>query len=235
MIHFGLLGPLEVAIDGKQVDIGGIQPRTVLAVLLAAAARVVSADAIADAVWGDDAPASATGTLQSYVSRLRRVLEPGRGRGEQGTLLLYEPPGYRLAVPGDAVDFRRFEALADNGRALLTAGDLHRARTALTAAGELWRGPALAEFADHEFATGLATRLEERRLATLEDRMEAELAVGNHGAVVSELAELVTAHPLREGLRVHRPWASIAAAAKPMPCGPSTTPDGPCARSSAST
>ena len=202
-MRFGLLGTLEVVDDrGEVVDLGGLQPRTVLAILLVAGGRVVTADAVVDELWGDEPPATATGTLQSYVSRLRRVLEASRGRSDH-KVLLWEPPGYRLAVPPEDVDLHRFEVLADEGRSLLSAGRTEEAREALTAAEALWRGPAMAEFRDREFAAGLARRLEERRLAAREDRIAADLALGHHAAVAGELSELVAAHPLREELRAH--------------------------------
>ncbi|HEV3498100.1 MAG TPA: AfsR/SARP family transcriptional regulator, partial [Actinomycetes bacterium] len=172
-----------------------------LAVLLAAAGRVVTAEALVDVLWGDDPPASAPGTLQSYVSRLRRELEPARGRGEEARLLRWEPPGYRLAVEANDVDFRRFEVLADRGRSLLAEGKAAEARDVLLEADALWRGPALVEYRDREFALGLVARLEDRRLAAAEDRFAAELSLGRHAAVVGELAELVNAHPLQEGFR----------------------------------
>lgn len=197
-MRFGLLGSLSVLDDaGRPLDLGGNQSRTVLAVLLAAAGRVVTAEALVDILWGEDPPASAPGTLQSYISRLRRELE----RGGVARILLWEPPGYRLAADAGDVDFRRFEALADEGRTLLAGGSPAEARDVLAAAEGLWRGPALVEYRDREFAQGLVARLEDRRMAAIEDRIRAELALGRHAAVVGELAELVNAHPLQEGFR----------------------------------
>src|SRR5688572_18266451 len=145
-MRFGLLGTLEVIDDaGAPIDLGGAQPRTLLAMLLAASGRVVSLDAIVDTLWGDNAPESAAGTIQSYVSRLRRSLEPGRAPREAARLLVWDPPGYRLAVPADDVDFRRFEALADTGRDLLDRDQADEARRVLLEADALWRGPALLE------------------------------------------------------------------------------------------
>ena len=201
-MRFGLLGSLSVHDDsGRSLDLGGNQSRTVLTVLLAAAGRVVTAEALVDILWGEDPPASAPGTLQSYISRLRRELEPERARGADARVLLWEPPGYRLAVDTGDVDFRRFQAMADEGRALLAAGRPAEAREVLLAADALWRGPALVEYRDREFAQGLVARLEDRRIAATEDRIGAELALGRHAAVAGELAELVNAHPLQEGLR----------------------------------
>jgi DNA-binding SARP family transcriptional activator len=161
MLRFRLLGPLEVVDDGGgRVDIGGRQPRTLLAVLLVAEGRRVTLDAVVDALWGDDPPASATGTVQSYVSRLRRRFGDER-------LLTWDEAGYRLDVTADQVDARRFEAMAEHGRARLAEGRAAEARAVLVEAEELWRGPALAEFADLEFAVGYAARLEQRRLAAV--------------------------------------------------------------------
>ena len=202
-MEFRLLGSLDVVIDGGSVDVGGTQPRTVLAMLLVAGGRMVPAEAIIEALWGHNPPHSAAGTLQSYVSRLRRVLVPGGARGEAAKVLAWDPPGYKLVVGAKALDAHRFEALADQGRGLLLAGDLEGARGLLDGALGLWRGPALLEFAHLDFAWGFAAKLEERRLAATEDRIDADLRLGRHAAVVGELGELVAAHPLREQLRHH--------------------------------
>ena len=194
-MRFRLLGSLEVLDDdGAAVDVGGAQSRALLAALLLAGGHVVSADTLIDAVWGDDPPASAPGSLQAYVSRLRRSL------GDR-VALRWARPGYALEVPVGSVDAERFEVLADEGRALLGAGRVTEARAVLIDALAQWRGPALVEFAEQPFAAGAAARLEERRLAALEDRLATDLALGNHATAAGELAELVAANPLREGLR----------------------------------
>jgi DNA-binding SARP family transcriptional activator/tetratricopeptide (TPR) repeat protein len=202
-VEFRLLGNLEVAIEGRHVDVGGAQPRTVLAMLLVAGGRVVPAEAIIEALWGHEPPDSAAGTLQSYVSRLRRVLVPGGARGEAAKVLAWDPPGYKLVVAAEALDAHRFEALADQGRARLLAGDPGGGRSLLDEALGLWRGPALLEFAHLDFAWGFAARLEERKLVATEDRIDADLRLGRPAAVVGELGELVAANPLREQLRHH--------------------------------
>jgi len=203
-VRFGVLGTLEVVgDDGATVELGGAQARTVLAILLVAGGRVVPAEVLIDALWGEEPPSSAAGTLQSYVSRLRRALEPARAAGAEAKILVREAPGYRLDVEADDVDFRRFERLAGEGRALLEESRHAEARAALVEADALWRGRALLESTDHEFARGIAARLEERRVAAIEDRVEADLHLGRHGALVGELTELVDRYPLREGLRAH--------------------------------
>jgi DNA-binding SARP family transcriptional activator/tetratricopeptide (TPR) repeat protein len=202
-VEFRLLGSLEVIIDGASVDVGGTQPRTVLAMLLVSGGRMVPAESIIEALWGHKPPDSAAGTLQSYVSRLRRVLVPGGTRGEAAKVLAWNPPGYKLVVGAKALDAHRFEALADQGRGVLVGGDPEGARAVLDDALALWRGPALLEFAHLDFAWGFAAKLEERRLVATEDRIDADLRLGRHAAVVGELGELVAAHPLREQLRHH--------------------------------
>jgi DNA-binding SARP family transcriptional activator len=193
-MRFSVLGPLQVVDDeGALVDLGGRQPRTTLALLLVAAGRPVAVDALIDAIWGPEPPASAAGTLQSYISRLRRRIG--------SAALVFDDVGYRLEVDPDLVDHLRFERLADEGRARLDARDWAAARAVLIEADALWRGPALSEFLDVEVAVGPATRLEQRRLAALEDRFAAELALGRHATVAGELAEVAAAHPLRERLQ----------------------------------
>lgn len=196
-MRFGLLGPVEARdASGATVDVGGRQPRLVLGLLLLAGGQAVAPDVLVDAIWGDAPPASAAGTLQSYVSRLRRRLEE-TGGGQ----LTFDDAGYRLRVDPADVDVLRFEALADEGAALLAAGDPAAARARLVEAEALWRGPALVELRDVGRAAAAATRLEERRLAAIEDRLDADLALGAHAAAAAELAELAAAHPLREALR----------------------------------
>jgi DNA-binding SARP family transcriptional activator len=204
-VQFNVLGALEVLdSEGRAVDVGGAQPRAVLVMLLIANDRVVPAETIIDRLWPDKAPGSASGTLQSYISRLRRVLEP-KGAGESpahARALAWEARGYRLHPdPADSIDFLRFEQLADRGRELLEAGDSRQARDVLAQALDLWRGPALSEFADHDWARGAATRLDERRSATLEDRIRADLLLGRHELVIGELTLLTDEQPLHEGFR----------------------------------
>lgn len=197
-----LLGTLEVVDDdGSAIDIGGSQPRVILALLIAAGGKVVAVDAIVDAIWDESPPVSASGTLQTYVSRLRRAL------GEIGGSIVREPAGYRLEIDRHAIDLHRFELLADQARSSLEAGDATTARSLLLDAERLWRGPALLEVRDKPRIAGIARRLDDRRLAALEDRIAADLALGRHSALVPELAQLVSEHPLRERL-----WELLALA-----------------------
>jgi DNA-binding SARP family transcriptional activator/DNA-binding beta-propeller fold protein YncE len=171
----------------------------VLALLLLHANEVVSTDRLIDDLWGDPPPESAGNMLQGYVSHLRKTLEPSSERGEH-ELIVSRPPGYVLKVRPDHVDAARFEQLANEGRQLLDEGEAEGAAERLRAALALWRGRALDDLAYEPFAQAIR-RLEELRLQTLEDRIDADLALGRHDALIGELRELVDDHPLRERLR----------------------------------
>ncbi|MFD9407071.1 BTAD domain-containing putative transcriptional regulator [Streptomyces sp. NPDC059989] len=198
-MHFGVLGPLEVWTEGGQlVRVRETRIRTLLTALLVRRGHVVSVDRLIDDLWGDAPPAGDVRTLRSKVSLLRRTLqdaEPG-----SRDLVVSRPPGYLLRVDGDAVDAGRFEALLIRAQAL--AGDPRAKAGLLTEALALWRGPsAFADCADEQFVQAEARRLEEQRLVALEELAEARLELGEHGLLAAELGELVTAHPLHEGLR----------------------------------
>jgi DNA-binding SARP family transcriptional activator/DNA-binding beta-propeller fold protein YncE len=182
------------------VPLGGAKRRAVLALLLLRANEVVPIDRLIDELWGDSPPESAANMLQGYVSHLRKALEPGRTRGEH-ELLVSQAPGYVLRIRQNQLDANRFAHLASEGRQLLDDGDPRAAAERLRAALELWRGPALADLAYEAFALPEAERLEELRLATMEDRIDADLALGHHDALVGELREFVDVYPLRERAR----------------------------------
>src|SRR3954466_8427146 len=187
--EYRLLGPLEVVHRGETVPTGGQRKRALLARLLLEANRTVSIDALVDALWGERVPATAVKMVHIYVSQLRKVLPSGA--------LQTRPPGYRLEVAPEAVDLLRFERLRKEGREALGDGDAATAAERLTAACTLWRGPALGEFSE-PFAAAAAAHLDELRLLAVEDRVDAELALGRHRDVTGELQALVANHPLRE-------------------------------------
>ena len=179
-MEFRILGPLEVVADGATLDVGGPKQRTLLAALLLEANRVVSCDRLIDALWEEAPPEKAQKALHVYVSQLRKLLGSER--------LETKAPGYLLRVEPDELDLERFERLHDEER-------FHEALA-------LWRGPPLADFAYHRFAAADIERLEERRLACLEERIERDLAAGQHAQLVGELEALVKEHPLRERPRL---------------------------------
>ncbi|MEU7831073.1 BTAD domain-containing putative transcriptional regulator [Nonomuraea sp. NPDC049129] len=189
-MRFGVLGPLSVWTPaGQPVQVPEAKVRALLADLLAHRGRPVSTDRLIEDLWGDRPPADAPAALRVKVSQLRRAL------GDR-SLVAFRPPGYLLAVDAEEVDAGLFESLlARAGR----SDDARVRQALLTEALGLWRGAPYAEFGD--FARAAVDRLEEQRLVALEELAETRLELGDHGALAAELAELVTAHPLRERLR----------------------------------
>jgi peptide/nickel transport system substrate-binding protein len=192
-MEFRVFGPLEVRDGVRELALGAGKQRALLAVLLVHTGEVVPADRLIDALWGESPPASAPNSVHVYVSQLRRVLGDGR--------LVTRGRGYALELASGELDAERFERLLEDGRARLRDGDPERAAETLREALGLWRGPPLADFAYEPFAQTEIARLEELRLEALEERVEADLRLGRHRELVSELQTLVRAHPLRERLR----------------------------------
>ncbi|MDX6353465.1 MAG: hypothetical protein QOF98_368, partial [Streptomyces sp.] len=190
---FGILGAVRVlGADGVEVPLGGPRRRALLALLALDAGRLVGTERLVDGLYGEAPPAGVGNAVQSQVSRLRQVLPvPIEGH----------PAGYRLAADPGQVDAHCFQRLAERGRDALATGDPVRAEALLREALALWRGPALADVGDAPFAAAQAVRLEELRVGAVEDRLEADLALGRHRTVVAELGELVATYPLRERLR----------------------------------
>jgi DNA-binding SARP family transcriptional activator len=188
-MDFRLLGPLEVFEDDRPLELGGAKQRSVLAILLMHANELVTSDQLIDEIWGGEPPAKAGKTVQVYVSRLRKVLDPERLTTYAG--------GYVLHVEPDEFDVARFEQLAAEAASAAPSGAARKLRDALA----LWRGPALADLAYEGFAQPEIARLEEMRLAVVEQRIDADLALGRHAGLVGELEALAARHPLREGLR----------------------------------
>ena len=188
-----ILGPFLLDDGGRQITIGGARQRAVLADLLLHANEVVPSEQILVDLWGEDSPASAANALQAAISRLRRMLPPGR--------LSTTGPGYMLQVFPAELDVAQFEQLIFEGRDALAAGAAAEALQLLDQAMMLWRGPPLADFRYEPFAQAEIARLEELQLACLEERNEAHLVLGSAGALTAELGRLVTEHPLRERLR----------------------------------
>ena len=190
-MEFRLLGPLEVIDGATAVALGGRKSRALLGRLALDVNRTVSVQRLIDDLWGDAAPQSAPKMVQIAVSQLRKAMP--------AAMLLTRPPGYVLEAAADAVDVNRFVRLRRDGRAALAAGDAGTASERLREALELWRGPALAEFSE-PFARAEGAHLEELRNVCIEERIEADLALGRHADVVGELEALVARHPLREAL-----------------------------------
>ena len=185
-----LLGPLEVLRQGAGVGIGGPKPRGLLAALGLEPGRVVSVDQLVENLWPGEPPDTSAHAVQVYVSQLRKSL---------GTATIAtRAPGYVLEVDPCCVDVHRFIRLAAEGREALAAGDAAAASTILRGALALWRGPALADFTYAPFAQTEIARLDELRLVALEERIDADLALGRQAELVAELEAIVDSQPLRE-------------------------------------
>lgn len=197
-MEYGILGPLEVVEHGQRLPLGGVRQRALLAVLLLHRREVVSLAQLIEALWGDNPPLTAVKTIQVYVSRLRKVLG--------AEVLETCGRGYRLAVDVGSCDLDRFDALLAQGRAALELDDPARAVELLGHALALWRDPALDEFSAAPFAEAELAHLAEARLAALEDRIDAALAMGRGPELVVELAQLAEEHPLRSGWRQASCW-----------------------------
>ena len=196
-LEFRILGPLEVRLNAAPVRVGGPKQRALLAVLLCHANRVVSRDQLIDELLGDHPAGSAEPVLHVQISRLRKALADG----DPEPRLLARPPGYLLRVEDGELDLQAFEQRVTDGRQALEQGDPGRAAVLLREAESLWHGRPLADLEFEPFARFEVQRLEGCRLAAVEDRIEAELALGRHGALCPELERLVAEHPLRERLR----------------------------------
>jgi DNA-binding SARP family transcriptional activator len=195
-MEFRILGPLEVHDGERPLRLAGTRQRALLAVLLLHANEVISSDRLIEEIWGAEPPGSGANALQARVSQLRKALAPA-GNG----ILVTFAPGYVLRVDPGELDAERFERLVGEGRRVLASGDAATASEILNQALALWRGPALADLSYEPFAQGAIARLEDARLACLEQRIEADLALQRHAELVGEVEALVDAHPFRERLR----------------------------------
>ncbi len=197
---FQLLGPVRAQLDGRQIELGARQQRAMLTVLLLRGGRTVSSDELIDALWGELAPPQALGTIRTYASRLRNLLEPGRVARTPATVLVSSGGGYALRIPPEQVDavvFQRRLAEAADAR---EAGDAETAHSRYAAALDLWHGAALAGLPG-PYAERQRHRLSEARLVAQEGLFDCALALGRHTEAVPELSSLAAEHPLRERLR----------------------------------
>ncbi|HEV8622917.1 MAG TPA: BTAD domain-containing putative transcriptional regulator, partial [Acidimicrobiia bacterium] len=201
-LEFRLLGTFEVASGGRVLEIGSPKQRALLAMLVLHLNRVVPVDTLVEELWGERLPASASASVQSLVFRLRRGLAEISPEG--ATCLRSREPGYVLEADPAQVDAQRFEDLVAQAQEHQARGELESAADTLRRALDLWRGPALADLSDRNFARAEATRLEETRLAATEELIEAELALGRPAQALVHLERHVAEQPLRE-----RAWGQL--------------------------
>src|SRR5947209_5543505 len=196
-MDFRILGSTEVLDRTRRVELPAGRGRALLALLILNAGEPVAAERIVDELWGEDPPRTAGTVVQGLVSRLRRAFHPGRAKGSPSELLQTVGKGYRLALDPESIDANRFKQLLDDARG---ASPEERSAKLSDALG-LWRGPALADFIYEPFAQRAIAALEELRIQAIEDRFEAELALGRCAELVADLEEAVAGHPFRERLR----------------------------------
>lgn len=198
-MNYRLLGSIEVIEAGTSLPLGGAKQRALLGLLLLNANKVVSVDRIVDELWGENPPETSANAVQVYVANLRKILQPDRAQGGAHEVLLTRPPGYMLRVEPDEVDSLRFERLAEEARRTMATAP-EPATAKLREALALWHGPALADIVFEGPARGEITRLEESRLSAVEDRIQGDLELGRHAALIGELESLIAEHPVRERL-----------------------------------
>jgi len=204
-LGFGVLGPLQVSVNGALVPLGTPKQRAVLAMLVINRNRPVSLDSLISAAWEDWPPPEARTSLHSYVSNLRRLL--GRAGVEPRTVLASAPPGYRLNVPDAASDLGRFVVEKTAGVQAAAAGRFEQASDHLSVALAQWRGPVLEDLRDFRFVDPFATALIEDKVVAQTVRAEAEIACGRAYSVIGELEALIGEQPYREPL-----WAQLITA-----------------------
>ncbi|OBH84636.1 BTAD domain-containing putative transcriptional regulator [Mycobacterium sp. E2989] len=204
-LELGLLGPLEMSVDGTLVALGTPKQRAVLALLLMNRNSPVAVDRLITALWDDQPPSGARASIHSYVSNLRKLL--GGAGIEPRMVLAAAPPGYRLNIDENAYDLGRFIAEKTAGVHAAASGKFEDASRHLTAALAEWRGPVLEDLREFGFVDTFATSLVEEKILVHGARAEAEIACGRASAVITELEALTTEHPYREPL-----WAQLITA-----------------------
>lgn len=198
-LEYRVLGPLEVLSDSEAVEVAAPKQRSLLALLLIHANKALTQDRILDDLWGESPPGGGTKTLQVHVANLRKLLEPDRERRRSPEVLVTRGRGYSLQVDPGALDAARFEQSVGEARRLALSHP-ERAAALLTEALAEWRGEPYEDLAYEDFAQAEIRRLEELKMMAIEDRIEAELAIGRHRELLSELQALTAVHPLRERL-----------------------------------
>jgi len=194
VLEFRILGPLEVVGEAGPIPLAGPKQRATLAILLLNANRVVSVERLADDLYSGAAPVTAVTQVQRQISELRKALG-------SASVIETRSPGYVIRLSAGQLDLDHFQLRAEEAGRALARGEARTAADLLREALGLWRGAPLADLAYESFAQTSINRLGELRLAALEQRIDAELALGSHAELVGELEQLVAEHPLQERLR----------------------------------
>jgi DNA-binding SARP family transcriptional activator len=203
MLHYRLLGALDVRGDRRHAEPATPKMAAVLALLLCRPNEIVSTSAIIEEVWGEDAPRSAIATTQTYIYQLRKFLRDLDVAGGGDDALETRPPGYVLHVREDQVDVFGFHRLAREGRAFIEAGRPDEAIVTLLRAISMWRGPALSNVYQGRFTQAYVAQLDEALMRVRELYIEANFLVGRHRDMIGELTSLCQIHPLNEWIHSH--------------------------------
>ncbi|AZM55060.1 hypothetical protein DMA15_22880 [Streptomyces sp. WAC 01529] len=216
-----VLGPLEGGARGVSVIPSASKPRQILALLAVNAGQMIPVPTLMEEIWGEAMPRSALTTLQTYILQLRRLITAALGPCAPHAakdVLATRHGGYLLRVPQDAVDVHAYERLAGQGRAAADRGADEEAARLYREALRVWRGPAFVDVRTGPLLEIELVRLEESRLGILERRIDADLRLGRHAELISELTTLVARHPLHEALhaqcmvalyRAGRQWQAL--------------------------
>lgn len=204
-LELGLLGPLEMSVDGAPVALGTPKQRAVLALLLMNRNSPVAVDRLITALWDDSPPSGARASIHSYVSNLRKLLSTAGI--DPRAVLAAAPPGYRLGIDESAYDLGRFIAEKTAGVHAAATGKFEEASRHLAAALAEWRGPVLEDLCEFSFVDTFATSLVEEKILVHGAKAEAEIACGRAFTVITELEALTAEHPYREPL-----WAQLITA-----------------------
>lgn len=216
-----ILGPLSAQVRGRSIVPSAGKPRQILALLSVYANQVLPVPTLMEEIWGAEMPRSAPTTLQTYILQLRRKLTAAYGPefpSAAKEVLVTRHGGYLMQLQPGAVDVHEYDRLSAAGRAAFESGDDAEASQLLREALAVWRGPALVDVRVGPVMEIELARLEESRLGALERRVEADLRLGLHAELLTELTELIARHPLHEGLhaqamaalyRSGRPWQAL--------------------------
>jgi DNA-binding SARP family transcriptional activator len=201
-MQINILGPLQVSLDGRMVEPTARKTRQVFSLLAVRAGQLVTVPALMEELWGMDPPRSAIQSVQTYILRLRQLIERALpdGAGPAKAVLVTRPGGYTLDISPEDVDVHRFQELTAEGERAVEAGDHMSGSRLLGAALGVWRGPALVDVRVGTLLAVDVVRLEQSRLAVLVSRIEADLRLGRHRQLLGELAELNARYPMHEKL-----------------------------------
>jgi DNA-binding SARP family transcriptional activator len=197
-VYFGVLGPLELQTGQEIWAPRGPKLKQVLALLILRANQVVGVDSLFEELWGGEPPRTALSALRTHLYHLRQTIEVESSAGTAHQLLVTQPSGYLLQLPGEHLDLQKFMTLTDQGRAFSRVGRLEEAAVSLGRALALWRGRCLVNVPHGRLITAHVSRLTELRTAALQLRIEVDLHLGRHHNVIPELRELTVLHPLDE-------------------------------------